>query len=104
MDYADVAVPLGSAWSSPFATSQGTPAEVDGLDPATAVTSRPLADRELDSGRFDGIALGWTVPQKRVVHGAPTLAARIGAPGLTGPMAAAPMAVALMAAVLEVTD
>jgi acetyl-CoA acetyltransferase len=86
MKYADVAIPLGSAWSSPFAKWQGTLAEVDSLDLAVAVTSRALADRGIEADRFDGVVLGWTVPQKELFYGAPTLAARIGAPGLTGPM------------------
>lgn len=30
--------------------------------------------------------LGWTIPQPDIFYGAPTLAARIGAPGLSGPM------------------
>jgi acetyl-CoA acetyltransferase len=30
--------------------------------------------------------LGWTVPQRDIFYGAPTLAARLGAPGLTGRM------------------
>lgn len=86
MQYTDVAIPLGHAWSSPFAKWQGTLAEVHSLDLAVAVTSRALADRGLDPGRFDGVVLGWTIPQKDIFYGAPTLAARLGATGLTGPM------------------
>jgi acetyl-CoA acetyltransferase len=88
MKYADVAIPLGSAWSSPFAKWQGSLAEVDSLDIATAVTTRALSDRGVDPESLDGLVLGWTVPQKQIFYGAPTLAARIGAPGLTGPMVA----------------
>ena len=86
MRYADVAIPLGSAWSSPFAKWQGTLAEVHSLDLAVAVTSRALADRGISPEQLDGVVLGWTVPQRDIFYGAPTLAARIGAPGLTGPM------------------
>jgi acetyl-CoA acetyltransferase len=86
MKYADVAIPLGHAWSSPFAKWQGTLAEVPSLDLAVAVTSRALADRGVDAARFEGVVLGWTVPQKDIFYGAPTLAARLGAIGLTGPM------------------
>jgi acetyl-CoA C-acetyltransferase len=32
------------------------------------------------------LVLGWTVPQKEIFYGAPTLAARLGAEGVTGPM------------------
>ena len=88
MNYADVAIPLGSAWSSPFAKWQGTLAEVPSLDLAVAVTSRALADREISPELFDGVVLGWTVPQRDIFYGAPTVAGRLGAPGLTGPMVA----------------
>ncbi|MFC4942980.1 thiolase family protein [Pseudonocardia sp. GCM10023141] len=88
MQYDDIAIPLGSAWSSPFARWQGSLAEVDSLDLAAAVTSRALADRALDVEQFDGVVLGTTVPQRDVFYGAPTLAARLGAPTLTGPMIA----------------
>lgn len=37
---------------------------------------------------LDGIVLGWTVPQPGIFYGAPTVAARIGAPDVTGPMIA----------------
>ena len=88
MYFADVAIPLGSAWSSPFAKWQGTLSEVHSLDVAQAVTSRALADRGIGVEQLDGIVLGWTVPQRDIFYGAPTLAARLGAPGLTGPMVA----------------
>ncbi len=86
MNYADVAIPLGHAWSSPFARWQGTLAEVPSLDLAVAVTGRALADRHLDPVHLDGVVLGWTIPQKDIFYGAPTLAARLGATGISGPM------------------
>jgi acetyl-CoA C-acetyltransferase len=86
MQYTDVAIPLGHAWSSPFAKWQGTLAEVPSLDLAVAVTARALADRGVDPAGLDGVVLGWTVPQKDVFYGAPTLAARLGATGISGPM------------------
>ena len=86
MQYTDVAIPLGSAWSSPFAKWQGTLAEVPSLDLAVAVTSRALADRAIDPAGIDGLVLGWTIPQQDIFYGAPTLAARLGATGISGPM------------------
>ena len=86
MHYTDVAIPLGSAWSSPFAKWQGSIGEVGSLDLAVAVTTRALADRGIEPERLDGLVLGWTVPQRDIFYGAPTLAGRIGASGLTGPM------------------
>lgn len=86
MYYPDAVIPLGYAWSSPFARWQGSLSEVSSLDLAKTVTKRALADRHIDPGQFDSIVLGWSVPQPRVFYGAPTLAARIGATGITGPM------------------
>lgn len=86
MQYNDVAIPLGCAWSSPFAKWQGSLAEVSSLDVAVAVTSRALADRSVDPAALDGLVLGWTVPQPEVFYGTPTVAARIGAAGVSGPM------------------
>ena len=86
MRYTDVAIPLGAAWSSPFAKWQGTLAEVSGLELAAAVTGRALDDREIDPGELSGLVLGWTVPQPDLFYGAPTLAARLGMPGVSGPM------------------
>ncbi len=86
MRYSDVAMPLGGVWSSPFAKWQGTLAETSALDVAAAVTGRALAERGLDPGEIDGLVLGWTVPQPDMFYGAPTLAARLGLPGVSGPM------------------
>jgi len=86
MQYSDVAVPLGHAWSSPFARWQGSLAEVSSLDLAVAVTSRALAERGVDPEQVDGLVLGWTIPQPGIFYGAPTLAARLGATGVSGPM------------------
>jgi acetyl-CoA acetyltransferase len=86
MQYTDVAIPLGHAWSSPFAKWQGTLGEVHSLDLAVAVTSRALAERGVDVAVIDGVVLGWTIPQQDIFYGAPTLAARLGATGISGPM------------------
>ncbi len=86
MRYEHASIPLGVAWSSPFARWQGPLADVDSLNLAAAVTRRALADRGIAPDQFSQLVLGWTVPQHPLFFGAPTLAARIGAPGLTGPM------------------
>jgi acetyl-CoA acetyltransferase len=86
VQYTDVAIPLGQAWSSPFAKWQGSLSEVSSLDIAVAVTARALADRDVDPAEFDGIVLGWTIPQPEIFYGAPTVAARLGATGVSGPM------------------
>lgn len=86
MQYADVAIPLGAAWCSPFAKWQGTLAETSSLDLAAAVTERALADRGIEPTELTGLVLGWTVPQPDIFYGTPGLAARLGMPGVTGPM------------------
>ncbi len=79
-------IPLGFAWSSPFARWQGPLAEVNSVDLAVDVTKRALKERGLSPEEITDLVLGWTVPQKEIFYGAPTLAARIGAGGVTGPM------------------
>jgi acetyl-CoA acetyltransferase len=73
-------IPLGHAWTSPFAKWGGSLAEVSSLDVAEAVTRRALADRGVDVADLDELVLGWTVPQRDVFYGAPSLASRLGAP------------------------
>ena len=79
-------VPLGLAWSSPFARWQGPLAEVNSIDLAVDVTRRALEERGLPPEEITALVLGWTVPQKEIYYGAPTVAARLGAEGVTGPM------------------
>jgi acetyl-CoA C-acetyltransferase len=79
-------VPLCFAWSSPFARWQGPLAEVNSIDLAVDVTKRALKQRGLPPEEVTDLVLGWTVPQKEIFYGAPTVAARIGAAGVTGPM------------------
>jgi len=42
--------------------------------------------RGFSAEELTGLVLGWTVPQKENFYGAPSVAARLGAPGVTGPM------------------
>lgn len=79
-------VPAGFCWSSPFARWQGPLAEVSSLDLAVDVTRAALERRGFSAEGLTGLVLGWTVPQKEIFYGAPSLAARIGAPGVSGPM------------------
>lgn len=105
MPFTRAAIPLGFAWSSPFAKWQGPLAEVSALDLAVGVTRRALADRDLPPGEVSQLVLGWTVPQLGSFYGATTVAARIGAEGVTGPMisqACATGVACLQAAALDV--
>jgi acetyl-CoA acetyltransferase family protein len=81
-------IPLGGAWSTPFARWQGALGELSSLELAERATRRALADRGLPAQELDRLILGWTVPQPGAFYGAPTVAARIGAPEASGPMVA----------------
>ena len=79
-------IPAGLCWSSPFARWQGPLAEVSSLELAAGVTERALQERGIAPEALTQIVFGWTIPQEGAFYGAPTLAGRIGAPGITGPM------------------
>jgi acetyl-CoA acetyltransferase len=84
--YTDVGIPAGHVWSSPFVRWQGTLSGISSLDVAEAVTRRALSDRGFAPKDLAGLVLGITIPQPASFFGAPTLAARIGAPDISGPM------------------
>ena len=86
MRYEDAAIPAGLAWSSPFVKWQGSLGEVSSLDLAVDVTARALAARGIDPALVEGLVLGWTIPQPDIFYGASTLAARLGAGSVSGPM------------------
>jgi acetyl-CoA acetyltransferase family protein len=86
MRYRHAAIPLGYSWSSPFARWQGPLSEMSSLDLAVDVSARALERRQLAAEYVTDIVLGWTVPQPGIFYGAPTVAARLGAAGITGPM------------------
>lgn len=79
-------IPAGFAWSSPFARWQGALSEVNSLDLAVDVTRAAFERHGFSAEELTGLVLGWTVPQREIFYGAPSVAARIGAPGVTGPM------------------
>jgi acetyl-CoA acetyltransferase family protein len=101
----DACIPVNFGWSSPFVRWQGALSELSSLDLAVDVTSRALAERELPPSELGSVVFGWTVPQREIFYGAPTLAARIGAGHTTGPMvsqACATSAVAIELAAMRV--
>ena len=51
-----------------------------------AVTRDALDARDVAPSELTGLVMGWTVPQPAIFYGAPTLAAQIGAPEISGPM------------------
>jgi acetyl-CoA acetyltransferase len=83
--YENVVIPLRAAWSSPFVRWQGPTADLNSLELAEQVTARALREREVE-WPVQELVLGWTIPQKEAFYGAPTLAARLGFAGVSGPM------------------
>jgi acetyl-CoA acetyltransferase family protein len=86
MKFEKAYIPVGFAWSSPFARWQGALSEVSSLDLAVDVTRAAFEQRGFSAEAITGLVLGWTVPQRDIFYGAPSVAARLGAPGVTGPM------------------
>ncbi len=85
MKFEKAYVPANSAWFSPFARWQAAFAEVSSLDLAVDVATRALSERAIDPGSFGVLVFGQSVPQRYSFYAAPTVAARIGAPGISGP-------------------
>jgi acetyl-CoA acetyltransferase family protein len=81
----EVAIPLAAAWSSPFVRWQGPTAEISSLDLAVQVSARGL-ERSGVEWPVDELVFGLTVPQQESFYGAPTVAARLGFGGISGPM------------------
>jgi acetyl-CoA C-acetyltransferase len=86
--YERACIPFAGAWSSPFVRWQGAFSELSSLDLAVLTATNGLRDRGVEPADLDQLVLGWTVPQPGAFYGAPTVAAHIGAPGVTGPMIA----------------
>ena len=87
MRFTDVVIPLRAAWSSPFVRWQGPTADLSSLDLAARVTRRALDDRGVE-WPITELVLGMTIPQRECFYGAPTVAARLGLSGVSGPMIA----------------
>jgi acetyl-CoA C-acetyltransferase len=83
--FENVIIPLRAAWSSPFVRWQGSTADLNSLDLAHQVTARALSDRGVP-WPVSEVVVGLTVPQRESFYGAPTLAARLGFAGVSGPM------------------
>jgi acetyl-CoA C-acetyltransferase len=102
-------IPLGGAWSTAFCRWQGSFRDLPSGELAEIGARRALADRGVAAEELTQLVLGWTIPQRGGFYGAPTVAARIGAPGISGPMVAqacatSVAAIGLAAAQVEAGD
>ena len=97
MKFERAAISLPHLWSSAFVRWQGRLADVDSIDIAHAVTADALQSRGVDLGMVDRLVLGMTVPQPKSFYAAPWLAARLGMPGISGPLIAQACATSVVA-------
>lgn len=84
MKFADVCFALDAAWSTPFVRWQGPAAGVNSLVLAERAAAAGLARSGVDWPVVE-LVLGQTVPQAESFYGPPTLAARLGFEGVSGP-------------------
>ncbi len=77
-------IPYGAYWSSPFCRWQGALSTESSIELVAKTASRFLSNRGISPESFDGLHLGFTVPQPSSFYGAPWVAGMIGAPGITG--------------------
>ena len=77
-------IPLGLAWSTPFAKWQGPLAELSSLDMAEDVTRRALADRQVDPAELTEWALGHDGARSRPRSSASRCWPASSAPGAAG--------------------
>lgn len=84
MPLTKVFIPYGAYWSSPFCRWQGALSNESSIELVAKTAAQFLSDRGISPESFDGLHLGFTVPQLSSFYGAPWVAGMIGAPGITG--------------------
>ena len=85
MRFEKACIPYGAYWTTPFCRWQGSFSHLHALKFAAEVAVRALAERRIPAEVFDGLFLGYTIPQQFSFYGAPWVAGLIGAPTITGP-------------------
>lgn len=98
-------IPHGAYWSSPFCRWQGSLSQSHAIELAAKVAVDALKEKGIAPEGFDGVVLGFTVPQYASFYGGPWLAGMVGAGGVTGPcvsQACATSARSISTAALEV--
>lgn len=104
---ADISIPYGAYWSTPFARWQGSLAHLHSVRFAAWVARRALERRGVPLDQIDAGVLGTSVPQRHAFYGLPWLMGMIGAAGVAGPTIAQACATGvrtLQAAAAEIRD
>ena len=82
---ADLRIPYGAYWSTPFARWQGSLADLHSLKLAAATSVKVATDKNWPIEALDHAVLGFTIPQDQCFYGAPWVMSMMGAPNVTGP-------------------
>ncbi len=82
---AEIAIPYGAYWSTPFAKWQGSLAHLHSLKFGAHITKEALAARRIDPAMIDFGVLGMTVPQRNCFYGLPWLTGMAGMGHVAGP-------------------
>jgi len=85
MDLANVWIPYGGYWCTPFSKWQMSFATLPPIPFAAETAADALSSRGIPVGSFDGMCLGTTVPSRHSFYGAPWLAGLMGMDDVTGP-------------------
>ncbi len=79
-------IPHRGYFCSPFCRWQGSFQAENAIELGSKVINDGLAERKIDPKEFDGLFLGYSIPQISCFYGAPWLAGMIGAGGISGPI------------------
>jgi acetyl-CoA acetyltransferase len=85
MRFENAYIPYGAYWSSPFCRWQGSFANLHPIRFAAEISTRAMAEREINPKSFHEVILGMTIPAPNSFYGASWLAGLIGAEEVTGP-------------------
>jgi len=79
-------IPHRGYFCSPFCRWQGSFQAENAIELGSKVINDGLAERKIDPKEFDGLFLGYSIPQISCFYGAPWLSGMIGAGGISGPI------------------
>lgn len=79
-------IPYQGYFCSPFCRWQGSFQAENAIELGAQVVKKGLKQARIDPKAFDGLFLGYTIPQVACFYGGPWLAGMIGAEGISGPI------------------
>ena len=101
---ADVRIPYGAYWSTPFSRWQMSLSHLNSIRFAADTAKKVLAGKAVPVAAFDHAVLGLTVPQEKSFWGVPWMMALIGAPSVSGPTVSQACATGARALAMSATE